>query len=237
MDSMIRRIHHCMSGYQNPENVKKYQRFFSGNFQSYGLSQEDFYSCLYKFQEEFQNLETIDDQIAIIEELIKSEMYESGSLAFHLTSKIMHESDFYLFNRFSEWFDYGFSNWALTDGFCHFVLSPLLTSKKIEPGYLSSWINAASPFKRRAVPVSFVKLLPIESDPRPLFEIIRPMLNHKEKPVQQGCGWFLRDSYVYFPEETIAFLEPQKNQCGGVLLSYVREKMPENVKIRFMKRK
>ncbi|MDO9511100.1 MAG: DNA alkylation repair protein [Bacteroidales bacterium] len=221
---------------ENPENIRKYQRYFSHDFCAYGLSQDDFYESVSHFLPEFQKMENNELRFIEMESLIKSGIYEPTSLVIHILSKSLHTFDDEYFTKFSEWFEFGFSNWALTDGFCHYVLSPLLIQEKISINQLESWALSQSPFKRRAVPVSFVKLLPKVESPQKLFHIVENLITHKEKPVQQGCGWFFRESYVHFPDQLVSFLLPRKNQCGGILLSYSREKMPSEVKQSFMKR-
>ena len=58
-----------------------------------------------------------------------------------------------------------------------------------------------------------------------------------EKKVQQGLGWFLRESWKIKPKETETFLLKWKNNAPRTIFQYATEKMTAEEKKRFRKDK
>jgi 3-methyladenine DNA glycosylase AlkD len=71
----------------------------------------------------------------------------------------------------------------------------------------------------------------------PLLKLIEPMMLMKEKPVQQGLGWFLREAWKLHPELTEDFLLRWKESCGRVIVQYATEKMTPEQKERYRRSK
>jgi 3-methyladenine DNA glycosylase AlkD len=59
------------------------------------------------------------------------------------------------------------------------------------------------------------------------------MMVDDERVVQQGLGWFLRESWKRYPDETEELLLEFKDRAGRVIYQYATEKMTAAAKARF----
>ena len=50
-------------------------------------------------------------------------------------------------------------------------------------------------------------------------------MSDNEKFVQKGLGWFLREAWKKYPEQTEKFLLKWKDTCGRTIIQYATEKM------------
>jgi len=55
--------------------------------------------------------------------------------------------------------------------------------------------------------------------------------------VQKGLGWFLREAWKIYPEETEGFLLKWKDTCGRIIIQYATEKMDKENRDRFRRTK
>jgi 3-methyladenine DNA glycosylase AlkD len=98
---------------------------------------------------------------------------------------------------------------------------------------LSSWRSASSKWKRRAVPVTLIKVLKMDIPHASLLAFIDPMMMDKEKVVHQGLGWFLRETWKKSSEIVEAFLLKWKDQCARLIIQYATEKLTKAQKAKF----
>lgn len=83
---------------------------------------------------------------------------------------------------------------------------------------------------RRAVPVTLIKMLK-NGHPLPdLLVFIDPLMGDREKVVQQGLGWFLREAWKISPAPVEDFLLEWKEQCARLIIQYATEKMGKDQK-------
>jgi len=50
---------------------------------------------------------------------------------------------------------------------------------------------------------------------------------------QKGLGWFLREAWKIYPEETEDFLPKWKDRCSRIIIQYATEKMDKENRERF----
>jgi 3-methyladenine DNA glycosylase AlkD len=219
----------------DPQIVKKYSRYFKEGYDAYGLSSElltSKTSSLIKNQKVTFELVTETSNY-----LIRTGKYEETSFAYTLMKEFTSQFSYDTFWVISDWFDNGIINWAHTDIICGDLIAYLLKKFIIRLEDLSPWRRSERKYKRRAVPVSMLSLLPLRDDYSGLFRFIDPMMTDSERVVHQGLGWLLREAWKKKPVETEAFLRKWKNDAPRLIFQYATEKMDKEQKPRFRKEK
>jgi 3-methyladenine DNA glycosylase AlkD len=135
------------------------------------------------------------------------------------------------------WFKAGIGNWAHTDVLCGTVIAPLLQRGQVKVEALARWRKSKFKYQRRAVPVALLGLLKACKDPGYLLGFIRPLMMDPERVVQQGLGWFLRETWKKHPKPVEAFLLEWKDRAPRLIFQYATEKMPATARTRFRRGK
>jgi 3-methyladenine DNA glycosylase AlkD len=213
--------------------VQKYARFFVEGYDAYGLDrkllekQRDVWLREYGKELAFEGFLKLGDL------LVQSGKYEEASFAIGFAASFKGEFTPDVFDRLGRWLENGLRNWAHTDVFCGEVLSPFITKGIVPVEAFSKWRNSGSKWKRRAVPVTLIKALKGDMAVSHLFEFISPMMLDSEKVVQQGLGWFLRETWKRHPTPAEKFLLDWKDSCGRLIIRYATEKMDAGKKAHF----
>ncbi len=221
----------------NPALVEKYSRYFTDGYDAYGVAQKAMETYRENLYSTVLTDWNADDCMKLGDILVASGKYEESIFAIWLIMKHKKQYTITMFDKIGEWLANGFSNWAQVDVVSGEVLSDMLIKQVVMPSHFIPWTQSVSVWQRRAVPVSFIKPAKKGADVSEFFSIIEPMLPNREKPVQQGNGWFLRECWKLHPDETEAFLLLRKDLCGGILLQYATEKMTKEQKAVYSKRK
>jgi len=225
---------YCMAN-ANKEKADKYARFFREGYDAYGLSDNLLND---KVTLILRNPDVDMDLILKTSDyLIKSGKYEETFFAILLLNAFSAEFTPDLLNKMSHWFQIGIINWAHCDVLCRDILSPLLVNNIIDILNLKDWKTAKNKFQRRAVPVAMIPLLKKRDNFAPLFSFIEPLMLDREREVQQGLGWFLREAWKRDRELTEKFLMKWKNESPRLIFQYATEKMTKEERKRFRRDK
>lgn len=218
----------------NEELVKKYSRFFKEGYDAYGLSQELMESKLKSLRNSsYLNLNLIYEVSRL---LVKSGKYEETSFAYLLLKEHISEFDQHTFREIEHWFEIGIENWAHCDVISGDLISEFLKKNIVQAKHFENWVKSDRKFTRRAVPVSFIKIID-NNKIDTLLKIIEPLMLDKEKPVLQGTGWFLREAHKVNKIKIEEFLIKWKNLSPRIIYQYATEKMSSEEKSKFKKSK
>lgn len=168
--------------------------------------------------------------------LWQSGKYELGFLAIAFVDAFKHEFRPATLERLGRWFALGVGNWAHTDVLCG-TLADFLTWEIVPLEAFGPWRLAPYKYQRRAVPVTLLALLKIRQEYTPLLDCLRALMVDKERVVQQGLGWFLREAWKRQPEAVEVFLLEWKETAPRTIFQYATEKMSPENKARFRKAK
>lgn len=258
IEDFIQEIREYLNRHSNPAIVKKYEKYFKEGYNAYGIDKEFFRELLNSTIEKCIGELSLDDLFLFAEKLLSSGKYEEASLvislmseykkriakkgiraAFSLSKTNMNSAEFdqAVFNKIKIWLDKWILNWAHTDIICSELLGSSLKAKELSLSGFQSWKNSPSKWTRRAVPVSMISLLKVEEDFRSLLDFIETLMLDKEKPVQQGLGWFLREAWKKQPEPVEEFLLKWKETAPRVIFQYATEKMDKEQKELFRRSK
>ncbi|HPX04918.1 MAG TPA: DNA alkylation repair protein [Tenuifilaceae bacterium] len=215
--------------------VKKYARYFKEGYDAYGLTAELQAELVNQLVTE-QNV-TLPNVLEASHQLVQHGKYEETSIAILLLLKFKKQFTVDTFSHVEQWFDEGINNWAHTDSISGDVIAHFIQKGIISYQNLSHWRTSSRPFKRRAVPVTLIKVLKLTNDYEPLLEFIDPLMMDPDRVVHQGLGWFLREAWKKQHEPIEGFLMQWKNEAPRLIFQYATEKMTPDYKLRFRKGK
>ena len=171
--------------------IKKYARYFKEGYDAYGLGREKFETQRDKWLEEWRDVLTIDDYLALGEKLIATGKYEEASYAVTFIANQKDQLKAEHFNRLGSWLETGIRNWGHTDVLCGYILSHFICTKLIDIKTLETWRTSESKWKRRAIPVTLIDALKTDIPLWEMLALIDPLMSDKDEMVQKGLGWFL----------------------------------------------
>ena len=221
----------------NPENVKKYSRFFTEGYDAYGLDRVIFETQRDKWLNEWANDFSIHEYLELGNKLISTGKYEEASFAIFF---MYHNADSFTVGTFENlgmWLENGIVNWGHTDVLSGKGLAYFFTNNILEIEVFAGWTKSASIWKRRSVPVTLVEIVKTDILIERIFAIIEPLMMDTAKKVQQGLGWLLREAWKKEPSLTEAFLLKWKDRCGRTIIQYATEKMDKEYRVKFKKDK
>ncbi|UCC41087.1 MAG: DNA alkylation repair protein [Candidatus Aminicenantes bacterium] len=221
----------------NPEIEKKYSRYFTEGYDSYGLDRKIFESQRDKWLKLWKGEFTINDYIALGDKLISTGKYEEASFAVSFIYSQLEDLTAETFERLGNWLEKGIVNWAHTDVLSGKALSYFITNKIVEIDAFKDWTESASKWKRRSVPVTLIDAIKTDTPLERLFKAIEPIMLDADEFVQKGLGWFLREAWKVYPQKTEDFLLKWKDTCGRIIIQYATEKMDKENKVRFRRAK
>ncbi len=209
----------------DPDIVKKYSRYFREGYDAWGIDdktmreQRDLWYGQWKQQLSRQQLMALGDK------LMASGKYEESILAINILIQLQKEDSSGILAKAGEWLESNISNWAQTDYLSGEVISLQINKDITVLKDLEVWKKSASKWRRRAVPVSLIKVMKKGYDPAKLLSIIDSMMSDNIREVQQGLGWFLRETWKKHSDLTEKFLLKWKDTCARLIIQYATERM------------
>jgi 3-methyladenine DNA glycosylase AlkD len=213
--------------------ARRYARFFTEGYDPYGIDKATWEANAARFYDAFRERFTLADFLDLGDLLWQSGKYEEGSFAITTLRPLLDEFDAGTVERIGGWLEAGVRNWAHTDVICGTLVAPCLQRGVVGTGDLARWTASPGRWKRRAVPVSLLALLPDRARPAALLDVVRPLMSDPERVVHQGTGWFLREMWKAHPATVEAFLLEWKDTAPRLIFQYATEKMTPAGKARF----
>ncbi len=237
LDKLVKEIRVFFKKNADESIVKKYSRYFKEGYKGYGvehnifIAKKDEWFTLYK--DKF-NLDYFLDLGGL---LFSSGMFEEGALAIHFLIKQKEKLNKDTFKIIGDWLENYVSNWGHTDFICSELLPYFFDKNIVKLDDIKPWRFSQSQWKRRAVSVTFIKLMKKDKSPDKYLNLIDPMMMDKDMPVHQGLGWFLRETWKKYPEPVESFLLKWKDTAPRLIFQYATEKMTKAEKERFRRKK
>jgi 3-methyladenine DNA glycosylase AlkD len=217
------------AAHADPQIVAKYSRYFTEGYNAFGLSDSVINPKRNDWFNEYREELGLEGFLDLGDILWQSRKYEEGLLAIHFVSRFKQDFHPPTLDRLGRWFEVGVSNWAHCDVLCGTLLGEFLTRKIVPLQALEGWRESPFKYQRRAVPVTLLALLKPEAEYTPILDFIRPLMLDKERVVQQGVGWFLRQAWKGQPKLVETFLFEWKDSSPRLIFQYATEKMtPQN---------
>jgi len=217
--------------------VQKYARYFNEGYDSYGIDREK----IDKKKEEWfkfceQNI-TLNEILNLCENLIKTGKYEEASIALNFFVRLRKKYSKRMFTLIGKWFQRYIINWAHCDWACGEILYFFIKDRIVTLNELIKWTDSSSKWKRRAVPVTLVKLVSKDDYIKEGLSVARKLILDPERVVHQGVGWLLREVWKKSPKETEDFLYKWKEKAPRLIIQYATEKIDKEKRKKFRKSK
>lgn len=219
-----------------PEIVEKYSRYFKpGEYDAYGIRKADILLLAAKIETDFPEL-GMAELLKLGLLFYKHGKHEMGTLANYLLER--RQQDFLPkhFSGFKKLFDEGVKNWEHADQLCMHTLPRFITHKLLPYTEFQSWIEAESRWTRRAAPVCMIKIKKTTALPE-LLSFTEPLLIDRERVVQQGMGWFMRELWWIYPAQIEDYLYLHRNTAARTIIQYATERLSKEERLRFRKDK
>jgi len=216
--------------------VEKYSRYFKEGYDAHGLDSKKLDAEFEKWAKEFIGKLKFSEAKELCEILYSSGKYEESGIAVRIFKRYEGEYKKSDLNILKKWLDKYATTWAHTDVMCWEVLKLFYYRDVIKYSDLKSWLTSKSVWTRRAVPVSYIKILDREKIPS-MLDFVKPLIEDNERPVHQGVGWFLRESWKKEPELVEKLLKEIKDYAPRTIIQYATEKMSKTEKLKYKAKK
>jgi 3-methyladenine DNA glycosylase AlkD len=213
--------------------VQKYARYFKEGYDAYGIDPDKFQKKRDEWFKSCQKNLTEDELLALCENLIKTGKYEEASVALDFFIRLKKNYNKRLFGVIGKWFQKYIVNWAHSDWACGDILYLFIKDKIVPLEELMEWTESSSKWKRRAVPVTLVKLVSKDGYIKEGLSVARKLIFDPERVVHQGVGWLLRETWKKSPAEVENFLYKWKDKAPRLIIQYATEKIDKKTRKRF----
>ncbi len=215
---------------EDPVSLQKYQRYFKGGYDGYGLNTTTINNKIKDLIRDYDiSLSTI---VEATPELMESGMYEETSFALLLLNQFEKDYSYKVFETIGKWFSIGITNWAHADTLGMYILPKFMAQQIIDLKSFVSWVSSSFKFQRRSVPVTFIKSLK-EHRISNLLDFITPLMEDIEREVHQGVGWFLREAWKENNSIVEDYLLEYKYTAPRLIIQYACEKMTKEDKKKY----
>jgi 3-methyladenine DNA glycosylase AlkD len=221
----------------DPVRGARYTWYFKdGGYDPYGIDHKDpeWIAAKTRWLEENRSL-NLSGFIVLGQRLVATGKYEAAGLAIWFVSQFRAQYGPRTFPAIARWFDVGLANWALCDTICSEVLSAFLLDGVVPVGQLKSWCASNRKYRRRAAAVMCIAPVTRGDNCQPMLNVLTPLMTDKEKVVQQGMGWFLREAWKRQAPPVERLLLDWRDTAPRLIFQYATEKMTPAAKERFRK--
>lgn len=220
----------------DPKLVRKYSRYFKEGYDAYGVDSKILEAEYNKWIELYGKDLSFNDAKKLGDNLYSSGKYEESALAMRFFREYKDEYKKKDLDVIKKWLDKYATNWAHTDVLSWEIIKIFLQNGIAKYTDLKDWIKSKSTWTRRAVPVSFIKILGNEKI-QLLLDFVTPLVEDTERPVHQGIGWFLREAWKKEPKTVEKFLMKIKDYAPRTIIQYATEKMSKEEKEKYKAKK
>jgi 3-methyladenine DNA glycosylase AlkD len=152
---------------------------------------------------------------------------ETRMLGFELLGRFRSAFPPTLLSRIRAWLDQGrCDNWALTDGLCAAVLSPLLRRYPGLLARLARWPKSGSVWVRRAAAVGLVPLARRGRHLDAAYSTANALRHDREDLIQKSVGWLLREAGKTDRRRLEMYLRRHGSRHARTTVRYAIERFP-----------
>ena len=227
-ESMLKEIRREISDRSDPENADNMKRYFREPIETYGLSAPDVKEIAKRHYTPLKG--DLQTAIEVADSLIKSRNLDEASVGIRLMQRMARNLDTGHFELLDGWVDH-LTNWANTDGFSTWVISPIV---KRDPSLVESligWTSSGNRWRRRAAAVSLVPIARGGEMLEEAFTIADRLMEDDDDMVQKGVGWLLKEASKKNPEKVRGYLLNWRDRTSALVLRYASEKLPKDRRV------
>lgn len=158
--------------------------------------------------------------------LMHSDLAEEKHVGIALLSRNLKRLPADFLRRLEPVFDQTVSDWGACDHIGGKILRPLIGDSAARKRIVG-WRNAKSPWRQRVSAVAFVNEAKRGNHNRSILIICSTLVKNRDRFVQLGMGWVLRELYLADAGAVLSFLRRNYPRINREALRYAIEKMPK----------
>jgi 3-methyladenine DNA glycosylase AlkD len=207
--------------------IAKIEKYWhkTGGHVSYGIKTQELTELIKKYRGVFKQL-SLGEKLELARMFFKSGFSEQGTfgtVALAHGVKEMGPANFHLLDDMAGCLN----NWGTTDGFCLYVMQPLLKAYPKETlGLLKKWNGSENLWKRRASVVVFTRKVGLSGEfTDEALKLCDSLIWDREDMVRKGVGWALKDCMRGDKEKVLDYVKSlrQKGVSAVITLYAIRD--------------
>jgi 3-methyladenine DNA glycosylase AlkD len=218
----------------DPRKAESARRFFTESIISLGIDAPTMRALARSWILRLKPAWHLNEARDLCDLLFQQPDIESRAAGFLILGGFTREFDRTLWSQSETWLNQRLDNWALIDGFCSTVLSPLLKQHPEGVRILRRWTRSRCMWMRRA---SVVTLVPFARHGEQLdlaYELAEALLGQKEDLMHKAVGWLLREAGKTNPQRLKEFLLLHGPAIPRTSLRYAIERFPAEERQRLL---
>lgn len=223
--SQIRKELKSKASKKQKEGAEKY---FKGVIPFYGLSSPQVQIIAKTFFK--QNKLTMEETLKLAKHLFESKYFEEKYYAIILLESNKNRLEKKHLPFFKKVFEENVNNWGICDVLSGKAVYWIVKKQPESAQEIVKWKDSPKNWVKRASTIVFVKLGKIGKHTKQILTVCDTTLNTKDRFVQLGTGWALRECFLGEPKTTIEFIKKNKERFIKEALRYATEKMGEKDK-------
>ena len=208
---------------EDPVKAINNLRFFPEGYDAFGIDDEEIKVLRDRILEDFEL--SVDEIADLGRILFRTGKYEFGTLAILLIKKHRPRLTNYAYAAVKDWLDHGVENWAHADLLAFKILPVFFELELCDIQSFAAWRDSSSKWTRRAA-VMCLNSIKKALDTDVLLDFVLPLLQDKEKVVQQGIGIFLGELWNKANLPVEEFLSAHKDIMDPLVLKNACSRMP-----------
>ncbi len=232
---MARTIIRELRAMRNPERAKGVQQYFKHAIVALGIDTPTARTYCREQVKRLKPVWTVREAVTLCDRLLQEREMEIRGTGFLILGAFKKEFTPELLPWAKRWLNARLDNWALVDGFCGEVLSPLLEQHPAVEATLRQWSGERLLWVRRA---ALVTLVPFARRGRHLdlaYALARDHFDDLEDLMHKATGWLLREAGKTDMPRLRAFLLEHGPAIPRTALRYAIERFPAAERARLLK--
>jgi 3-methyladenine DNA glycosylase AlkD len=213
----------------NPTVKANYDRYFKGAAQFLGLKSP----AIRQVVREVETLLRNRPIAGVLDEsfrLLQSPWAEEKYVGVALIGRNARRLPVGFLRDFEPVFDRSVHDWGTCDHVASRVLRPLIVARDADLRRVVQWRQARSSWRQRAAAVAFVNEARHGHYDRQIMTVCRSLVRNRDRFVQLGMGWVLRELSLADRGAVLKFLHRHRRDMNRDALRYATEKMPTKVR-------
>ncbi len=226
VDQVVRVVTLTLRKWRNPARAQGSQKYFKHAVTVLGIDTPTLRGFCKDQVKPLRKVWTLGQAIVCCDRLLREPELEIRGAGFLLLGAFKKDFNRDMIVVAGQWLQSRLDNWALVDGFCGEVLSPLLEKCPEIMETLFTWSGAESLWIRRA---ALVTLIPFARRGRYLeqsYRLARVHFTDTEDLMHKAVGWLLREAGKTDMEQLRRFLLQHGPAVPRTSLRYAIERFP-----------
>jgi len=227
------RIRRALKDGGSVEHAAGVQCFFKENIKSHGWYTADLRRAAVRFRREVIKERGHEFLVAVADGLFAGSVLEEKVAAVFLLEKLDEEFGDREFRLFESWLD-RISSWADHDALVHYLIAPMIASRRERASIVFRWAKSPSRWYRRAACVALIRGARAKMFFPEIQKLADSLLADEDHMVQKGLGWLLREAAKFDAKQTVPYLMQIRGHAPRLVLRTACETLSAATKQRVL---